>query len=193
MIANSRMTAEEFAKSKPELPEAGRWHELHEGRPVVMQPPDDSHGTAVFNLTRALAEWFQSRQEQKIGYACHEIGLHVSRDPDTVYCPAICFFSTGQQFSQTDNAVASEVPALVVDVASANDRRSEMRRRTLGYLALGVETVWVPDPSKKEIQVIDQNQQTVALGQWQTLEGSTVLPSFSIAVKQVFAQPKWWR
>ncbi|MEZ6129640.1 MAG: Uma2 family endonuclease [Planctomycetaceae bacterium] len=193
MIANNRMTAEEFARCKPDLPEAGRWQELHEGRPVIMQPPDDSHTTTVFNLTRALAEWFQTRQQQKVGYACHEIGLHVGHNPDTVYCPAISYFATGQQFRQTDHAVADEVPALVVDVASANDRRSEMRRRTLAYLALGVDTVWVPDPKKKEIQVIGKNQQTLALGQWQTLEGSPLLPSFAIEVKQVFAQPKWWR
>lgn len=193
MIADSRMTAEEFADRKHELPEAGRWHELHEGRAVLMQPPDDGHGTTVFNISRALADWFQTRDDQKVGYACHEIGLHVSCNPDTVYCPAISFFASGEPFSQTDNAVATLVPRLVIDVASANDRRSEMRRRTLAYMSLGVQTVWVPDPVRKEIQVISKNQHTLALGPWQTLDGSSVLPSFSISVKAVFAQPKWWK
>lgn len=193
MITDNMMTAEEFAAHKHELPEAGRWHELHEGRAIIMEPPDDSHGTTVLNLSRALAEWFRRRQQQRVGYACHEIGLHVPGEPHNVYCPAISFFDTGTQFDQTDNAVADIVPRLVVDVASANDRRREMRRRTLAYMALGVETVWVPDPKKKEIQVIHKNQHTLALGQWQTLDGGTTLPEFAIEVKQVFAQPKWWR
>ena len=62
MISDTRMTAEQFAASKHELPEGGRWHELHEGRPVVMDPPDDQHGTTVMNISTAIATWFQTQQ-----------------------------------------------------------------------------------------------------------------------------------
>lgn len=193
MITNARMTAEEFAERKHELPEGGRWHELHEGRPVLMESPDDSHGNAVLNLSRALAEWFEANRQQKIGYACHEIGLHVGREPCTVYCPAVSYFDSGAQFAETDNLIAAQVPKLVIDIASANDRRLEMRRRTLAYSKLGVETVWIPDTAKREVQVIAQGAHTLALADWQTLDGGSALPGFSISVKEVFAQPKWWR
>jgi len=193
MITNARITAEEFASRKHELPEAGRWHELHEGFTVMLEPPDDGHGNAVLNLSRALAKWFQERPDQKVGYACHEIGLHVSSEPDTIYCPAISYFVTGQQFAETDKIMASTIPKLVVDIASSNDRRSEMRRRTQSYLRMGVETVWVPDPVKREVQVISIGEHTLALGHWQELHGAATLPDFSIAVEHVFAQPDWWR
>lgn len=193
MLKNARITAEEFAESKHELPDAGRWHELHEGRPVQMESPDDSHGNSVLNLSRALATWLRQQQQPRVGYACHEIGLHVETDPCTVLCPAISFFDTGAQFGETDNAIAKTVPSLVIDIASANDRRQEMRRRTLAYMKLGVETIWVPDTSKREVQVISNGEHTLALGEWQTLEGGKALPSFAINIKELFAQPEWWR
>ena len=49
--------------------------------------------------------------------------------------------------------------------------------------------IWIPDPYKKEIQVISKKAHTLALGDWQTLEGSTTLPRFRIKVADVFAQP----
>ncbi len=186
------MTAEEFGRRKHELPDAGRWHELHEGQPVLMQAPDDSHGNAVLNLSRAMAEWFKDRAEQSVGYACHEIGLKVASEPDTVLCPAISFFDTGSQFEEADKQIAEQVPRLVVDIASANDRRQEMRRRTLHYMALGVQTIWVPDPMKKEVQVIGRGNHTLSLGAWQLLDGSDTLVGFQIKVSDIFIQPAWW-
>ena len=192
MSRNQQMTAGEFAARRNELPEAGRWHELHAGEPVSFQPPDDCHGTIVMNLSRELARWLQASRPDVTAYAVHEVGLQVSSGPDTVYVPAISLFDTGPMFSQTDQVIASQVPRLVVEVASSNERRRDMRQRTLAYRKLGVEIIWVPDPFKQEIQVLHRCRDTVALGVRQTLEGGTTLPGFCIDVAQVFAQPTWW-
>ncbi len=191
MSRYQQMTAQEFAARRMELPEAGRWHELHAGEPVSLQPPEDSHGNIVMNLSRELARWLQASRPV-MAYAVHQVGLHVSSSPDTVYVPAISLFDTGPLFSQTDQVIASLVPRMVVDVASSNDRRCEMRQRTLAYLKLGVEVIWVPDPFKQEIQVLHGSRETRALGPRQQLEGGAVLPGFRMDVSQVFAQPSWW-
>lgn len=191
MVASSQMTAAEFAATKHELPEAGRWHELHEGNPVVMEPPDDAHGTTVLNLSRALADWMKGRDVDEIGYACHEIGIGVS--DDTVYCPALSFFNSGPRFEQSDQVMATLTPALIVEVASSNDRRQDIRRRTLAYSGIGVATIWVVDPQKKEIQVLNSGAHTLCLAEWQQLDGSPLLPDFAISVKDLFAQPGWWK
>ena len=192
MVASRIMTAQDFAAGKFDLPEGGRWHELHFGKPQMMSAPDDLHGVIVLNLSRALAQWLASRRAQKTCYAVHDVGLHVQRDPDTVLVPAMSVFTSGLPFSQSDMVVASEVPALVIDVASSNDRRREMRLRTTACLALGVNTIWIPDPFKKEVQVIRRGAHTLALGKWQTLDGGSVLPDFTMPVEKVFAQPEWW-
>ncbi len=186
------MTAEEFELQRFDLPEAGRWHELHEGQPVLLSAPESIHGTIVLNLSRLLAKWLATQPPQQRGYACFGLGLPVERNPDTVYMPAISVFQGGVPFSQTDRSIASEVPAVVVDIASSNDRRTDMRRRTTAYLRHGVSLICVPDPFKKEIQVIRRNQHTLALGSWQTLEGGTTLPGFTVPVADVFAEPGWW-
>jgi Uma2 family endonuclease len=193
MIApRQTMTAAEFAAIRPELPEAGRWHELHAGAPVLLEAPDDAHGTTVLNISRALGRWFQSHRGQFMGYACHGPGLVVASDPDTVYVPSMLFFDERPLFGQTDLTIATLIPRLVVDVASSNDRRKEMRNRTLGYINLGVETVWIPDPFKNEVQVIRRNAPTQALGIRQTLSDVDLLPEFQLAIADVFAQPEWW-
>jgi len=186
------ITAEEFARQKLDLPESGRWHELHDGRIRVLSGPDDIHGTIVLNLSKALAQWLQTQPLQSRGYACPDLGLYVKSDPDTVYVPAISFFCGGIPFSQYDRVVANEVPKLVVDVASSNDRRTDMRLRTTSYLRLGVEEIWIPDPFKKEFQIIRRASHTLALGAWQVIEHCPPLPGFRLEVEKVFAQPRWW-
>ncbi len=50
MPATSMITAEEFADTRYELPDGGRWSQLAGGVVVSLEPPDLSHGTAVMNL-----------------------------------------------------------------------------------------------------------------------------------------------
>lgn len=194
MIApRQKLTAEEFAQRRNELPEGGRWYELHAGEPVLLESPDDAHGTVVLNLSRALGNWLQtSGGGISAGYACHGPGLHVASEPDTVYIPSLLYFDQGPPFGQLDLVIATLVPRLVIDVASSNDRRRGMRDRTLAYLKLGVEAIWVPDPFKLEVQVIRRRGPTMALGMRQSLEGGSVLADFQMPVSEVFAQPEWW-
>lgn len=183
----------EFAERRFELPEGGRWYELHAGQPVLLEAPNDKHGNVVLNLSRAFAIWLQQSGASFRGYACHELGLHVEQDPDSVYVPAISFFDQGPLFSQTDLIVASQVPRVVVDVASAADRRREMERRIHAYLKLGVQVVWIPDPLKNEIQVVRHDQSmNISLDEHQILEEHQWLPGFQIEVRRIFEQPSWW-
>jgi Uma2 family endonuclease len=185
------MTAAEFAETLHAMPEGGRWHELHAGRPQLLEAPGDEHGTVVLNLSRALAEWFKTRNSNTCGYAAHDVGLLVGIAPDTVLMPALSYFDEGEQFGQSDLVVANLVPRLIVDIASSNDRRQLMRERTLMYLNHGVECAWLPDPSKREVQVLQRGAHTLALGERQSLTNENLLPGFELSVRDLFAQPSW--
>lgn len=192
MIDRCRLiSAQQFADQKFDLPEGGRWSELIAGEIVAQQPPDPIHGNVVLNLSKALAVHLQ--QEQTAGYACFELGLVVKRNPDTVRCPPLSFFSGGPMFAETDNVVTETQPALVVEIASTPDRRRDMRHRVESYLQWGVDMIWVADTEDRQLHVFRADQEATQLKAEETLTGGPVLAGFEVPVARLFADPAWWK
>src|SRR6185369_10821976 len=113
------------------------------------------HGTAVLNLTKALSEFVQ---RGGTGYAFFELGLILARQPDTVRFPAVSFYVEGPRFAEADKEVTDVRPALVVEIASTNDRRRGMHDRVTTWLDWGVPLVWLIDPHSKEVHTFEQKR-----------------------------------
>jgi Uma2 family endonuclease len=190
MNDTTKLTAEEFATEKDELPDGGRWVELVEGQIITYHPPDVLHGNVVMNLSKQLADSLQKAAEP--GYACFELGLIVARDPDTVRMPQVSYYQRGERFAQTDAVVTQVRPTLVVEIASTNDRRRDMTSRVQEYLRWGVERVWVIDTVDLQCFIHTNGQPTEKLPAHETLTCNTFLPDFQIRVDDLFAEPKWW-
>lgn len=198
MIARS-LTAEEFAECRYDLAEGGQWAELIAGQPVELHPPEDAHGTAIMNLSKALADWVE---QFRAGYACFEHGLIIKRNPDTVYCPPISYFDSGDRWAEMDRPVTESRPALVVEVPSTPDRARLLTDRITQYREWGVAVLWVVEPQTKRITVYSRNPEPTRLTQEDTLasdagwehedDASVVLPEFSLPVEQIFRAPDWW-
>ncbi|MDA0282953.1 MAG: Uma2 family endonuclease [Planctomycetota bacterium] len=194
------MTAEEFAAQKYDLPEGGRWSELIAGEPVILDPPSDAHGNVVLNLSKALATWLEARA---IGYACFELGIVAQRAPDTVLCPAVSYFVTGNRWDELDNVVTQTVPAVVIEVASSAARSRAMPARIESYRDGGVSVAIVIDPVEKKVAVHSHADQLKVLGQDDVFVGGAdhwrfagfnepLLTGFEISVANLFLQPEWW-
>lgn len=192
MSQSDLLTAEQFAAGKFELPDAGRWSELVGGEIVTLEPPDDAHGTAVLNLSKKLADYLQSIDDARRGYACFEVGLVVARRPDTVRCPPISYFTEGEPFSELDRTMTEQKPSLVVELASTNERRKAMSDRVEEYLAWGIEMVWVGDPVEKEVHVFRRDDENERASEQDTFSGDPVLGGFRMSVADLFAEPEWW-
>lgn len=184
------MTAEEFVERRDELPDGGRWAELAAGKLMTLSPPTVEHGTAILNLVKALAQHTQARQG---GYACFELGLLVSRRPDTLLFPAVSYFSSGPMFAESDKVLTEARPSLIIEVASTNDRRRGMEQRVSQWLEWGVSTVWVLDPQQKHVHTVEQGRGGQRLAEHQELLGHSVLPGFQIRVGNLFQEPGWSR
>lgn len=184
------LTAEQFVAGREELPDGGRWTELVAGRPLTLSPPTIEHGTIVLNLTKALAAYSQSGQA---GYACFELGLMIARHPDTVYFPAVSFFTSGPLFAEADKVVTEVRPSMVVEVASTNDRRRGMEQRVSAWLEWGVKLVWVLDPQSKQVHAIEKGKAGQRLAEHQSLLGGSVLGGFKVNVGELFKEPGWAR
>lgn len=181
-------TAEEFNQQRFDLPDCGRWHELESGEVLAFQPPDSLHSTIVLNLTRAIGSWLHENVATANGYTCFDIGLIVARCPDTVLRPPISYFAGGNRFSQCGETLTSECPTLVVEVASTNDRRNRMRERIRDYLSLGVDTIWVIDTDRQEINIMKKTVASVLLPGHRILRAEELLPGFSLQVSEIFRE-----
>lgn len=189
MSPSALLSAEQFADRKFDFPEGGRWTELHAGEVVTLSPPDELHGNVVLNFTKALATHAQQVQD---GYACFELGLIVARAPDTVCCPAISYFQSGERFAELENLVTETLPALVVEIASSNDRRRNMAARIENYLNWGVSHVWLVDTDSQEIYLFQPGISPIKLSSDEVLHGGTVLSQFRSRVEDLFAKPAWY-
>jgi len=190
MPTDDLFTAEQFAACRHELPDGGRWTELHAGRPVLLSPPTVEHGNAVLNLGKALAEFSQHGPG---GYACFELGFTIARNPDTVLLPPACFFMTGAMFAESDKILTEARPTLVVEVASSNDRRRGMNDRIGGWLNWGVSLAWLLDPHAKKVHVFEKGRDGQPLGEHEMLTGRSVLPGFQTSVGNLFNEPGWYK
>src|SRR4026207_167967 len=117
-LPQPRMSAQQFAELRPDLPENGRWTELVAGQVVQLDPPDEFHGNVVLNLSKAMADYIQSKSPDSGGYLCFELGLLVHRDPDTIHFPAASFVTQGARFAAVDQIFVDVPPKLVVEIAS---------------------------------------------------------------------------
>ena len=184
------MTAAEFAARRHELPDGGRWTELVAGSLKTLHPPDEKHGNVVLNLSKSVASVMQPASPAFAGF---EIGVQTRHDPDTVRFPAMSLFTTGDRFDLVESVYVAEVPALVVEVVSTNDRRTTIAERVYEYHGLGIDKVWVADPHGEAVTVLRRNASALTFSGGERLTDIALLPGFEIRVFDLFAEPAWWR
>jgi Uma2 family endonuclease len=179
------ITIEQF---EDRLAEGDRWIELRDGQLIRHDPPDESHGDVIRNLARPLAQVAATMPDLSI---CFELPVVISRQEQTVRCPAVSCFQSVNRFEETDKLLTDSCPALVIEVASTNDRRAGMTDRVTEYLDCGVVGVWVIDPVSRQVHQFVTGRAVTKLGEQDVLNGAPLLPSLSVPVAELFRPPNW--
>jgi Uma2 family endonuclease len=192
MNQSTSFTVEQFTEQRDDFPDGGRWMELVDGELLSLDPPDGEHGTIVQNFSRDLAAFLQQSEISSQAYACFELGLIVSRNPDTIRFPAACCFTEGERFSELDKIATETSPKWVIEIASTNQRRRDMSRRVNDYHAWGVKLVWVIDPIEKILHTFTHRRANKNFSEEQLLSAEPVFPEFRVRVADLFVIPKWW-
>ena len=78
-------------------------------------------------------------------------------------------------------------PDLAVEVVSEFDRASDVKKKNNEYMANGTKLLWVVYPDEQEIEVYQPNQTMITLKVGDTLTGCSVLPQFSVPIKEIFS------
>ncbi len=102
--------------------------------------------------------------------------------------PDMAFVSKTRQKQLAREGYNPIPPDLAVEVVSPTDRDETLEKKLKHYAAAGV-LVWVAYPKRREIDVHAPNAPRKTLGMDDILDGGTVLPGFTIAVKDIFADP----
>lgn len=77
-------------------------------------------------------------------------------------------------------------PDLAVEVKSPDDSLKKMTEKAAYYLANGVRMVWLIYPKMKLVEVLTPDDRQL-LNENDTLDGGSVLPGFTMAVRDIFA------
>ena len=183
------MTRDEFIEKRSDLPDAGQWAELIRGVPVSLTPPDLEHGTIVLNLSKMLSEYVHRSLN---GYACFDLGLQVEHRPDTIFFPAVSYFTKGERFAEADREVTDTVPDLVIELLTTNERRRSLNERIGAYLRHGVNSLWMIDPDQQVAHVVRSGgMATERVNTDEDIIGPSELPGLVIPVRQLFLPPAW--
>ncbi len=122
----------------------------------------------------------------------HDIGFLTSSDggyqiAGERYIPDAAFVSKSRQAEPSDQAYGPVPPDLAVEVLSPSDNPHDVRVKVVNYLGAGT-TVWIVDPQRKLVEVYTPGQPVKKVGEDGVLDGGDVLPGFTLAVKDIFAE-----
>jgi Uma2 family endonuclease len=89
-----------------------------------------------------------------------------------------------------DEAIASVVPDLAVEVLSKSNTKPEMKRKLREYFQAGVRLVWLVQPRTQTAQLYTSPTKVRRVGKEQAIDGGEVLPGFTLSLKWLFTRGK---
>ncbi len=178
MATATMMTVEEFAQMRTgELED----YELVEGELIPLSSGKPLHGIVRDRLGRVLGNYFERKP---IGGAVAEVDCRVAEY--TVRRPDLSVFLGPRALElDLDTIPVPYTPDIAVEVLSPSESAVDVHRKTLDYLAGGVQEVWILDTANCEIFI--QTETTIQLLRGDRTLTSPLLPGFSAVVSQLLA------
>jgi Uma2 family endonuclease len=178
-VQTARMTVEAFERWV-DLPEnAERLFEFIGGE-VVEVPSNPYSSKIASRISRHLGNWVDERD---LGHITGEAGGY--RVGGERFAPDVAFISKLRQPELPEHGYNPIPPDLAVEVLSPGNDPDDMNIKVNNYLLAGV-VVWLVNPAKKHVTVFVPGQPAYRVGADGTLDGGTVLPGFTLAVKDIF-------
>ena len=174
------ITGEEFYRR----PELGRC-ELVKGKLKEMPPATGhSHGRAELEVAYYLREYVVENELGQVMVG--EVGIYTEREPDSVRAADVLFISH-ERFNQVQSDSFLDVPPeLIVEIMSPTNSWEDMHQKLKEYFDVGVDTVWVIEPSNRAVQVYRGIDDVQTLEAGDTLTGDGPLDGLTIDVAVLF-------
>jgi Uma2 family endonuclease len=175
------MTAEQFGRR----PDAGFPEELIRGRIFAMSVPDRRHGLVCGRADRLLGNFVDGRDLGRV--MSNDSAVIVERDPDTVRGADVAYYRYARLPKGPLSAgYGPEIPELVVEVRSENDRWPEIIEKVSEYLNAGVLAVIVLDPDPQIAHVFSVQDPPKRIEADDELALPGILDEFRVRVREFF-------
>jgi Uma2 family endonuclease len=125
----------------------------------------------------------------------HDLGIPIGADGmvrlwrGLVRIPDVAFYSWDDlpNGELPDEAIATIVPTLAVEVLSPSNTKAEIDRKLHEYFKAGAKLAWIIDPESETAEVYTSPTQSSRVARSGKLDGGAVLPGFSLSLKKLFA------
>jgi len=138
------------------------------------------------HLTTSLAQHVRAHHLGTV-YAAGT-GFQLAADPDMVRAPDVAFVCRERVIEIGDvEGYWPGAPDLAVEVVSPHDTYTEVEEKVCDWLEAGARMVVVVNPRRRLITVYRSLTNIVVLTDQDTLDGSDVVPGWTMPVAAVFA------
>jgi len=162
----------------------GHRYELINGELIAMSPAGEVHGGVTAEILRNVSNHVRANKLGRV-YAA-ETGFRLFDNDDTVLAPDVSFVAKGRS-QKWDRAYARIAPDLAVEVISPGNSSAEILQKVALYFAAGTRQVWIVYPQARMVYVYHSPTQITVLQNADVLDGSDVLPGFSVAISEWFS------
>lgn len=160
--------------------------ELVEGKIKEMPPATGPrHGRIEFRISQRLGTFVEDEDVGQVMVG--EVGVYTERNPDSVRAADILVMSHERLEHVQSEGFLEVAPELIVEIMSPNNTWEEMRRKLREYLEVGVDIVWIVEPSNRAVQVYRGVDDVQTLVEGDVLEGEGLLEGLRIEVADLFA------
>jgi Uma2 family endonuclease len=170
------------------LPEDGRRHEILDGEHYVTPAPFVPHQDLLLELAIRLGGFVKTHRLGKLFVAPTDVLL----SPHDIVQPDLSFVSK-ERAAIVGLKNLQGAPDLVIEILSPSSRRLDKVLKLQAYERYGVQTYWLFDPSRRDVQtwvrtdgaLRPQPFLSAAAGDVLT---SPLLPEFELPLAEVFAE-----
>jgi Uma2 family endonuclease len=116
-----------------------------------------------------------------------EVGFVLARNPDTVRAPDIAFLRQDRASAARGTGFVEGAPELAIEVASPDDRPSDLRAKAVEYLQRGAMASVVIDPRTRQVIVHRRYAAPLVLTTVDdVLDVSDVVSGFRCSLRDIF-------
>ncbi len=175
------MTVEEFLVTS--VPDGKA--ELVRGELRVTPPPGAPHGTAAINLVLMLANHVKANGLGRV--FGDSFGYILTQLPRTVRVPDLSFVRADRLPPEgIGPGLLRFAPDLAVEVLSPSESASELEEKLADYTVSGTRLIWVVDPARRTVMILNAAQPVRWLQENDVLHGDDVVPGFRCRVAEIF-------